>query len=230
MYIVNLYKQHYPNPVPEIQADIEDKEIDFLMTDFPKLLDSMKVGADRIRDLVLSLRNFSRLDESEKKAVDIHDGIESTLMILRNRLKGNSECPAIQVIKEYGDLPKVECYAGLLNQVFMNLLNNAIDAINECNKRRSFEEIKASPGPIAIRTSMKDCRRLTIRIVDNGLGIADDLQTKLFEPFFITKPIGQGTGLGLAISYQIIVKKHGGRLHFISAPGQGAEFIIDIPV
>ncbi|MFB2974528.1 ATP-binding protein [Aerosakkonema sp. BLCC-F183] len=230
LYLLNLYKYYYPNPVPELQVEIEDKEVDFLVEDFPKLLDSMKVGADRIRDIVLSLRNFSRLDEAEKKRVDIHEGIESALMFLHNRLKAKGDYPGIQVIKEYGDVPKIECYAGQINQVFMNLLCNAIDSINEYNKQRSLAEIKACQGTIAIRTFVKENNRLFIRIADNGLGIADDVQRKLFDPFFTTKPIGQGTGMGLAISYQIVVRKHGGKLHCISEPGKGAEFVIEIPI
>ena len=231
--LLELYNHFYPDPVPEIKEAIEDKELEFLIEDFPKLLDSMKMGAERIRYIVLSLRNFSRLDEAEKKAVDIHEGIESTLMLLRNRLKGNSERWNIQIIKEYGDLPKVECYPGQLNQVFMNLLTNAVDVL-EMAKSSSVvnDEQACCPYPlptIKIRTEVIDGNQVKILIADNGPGMTEAVLAKLFDPFFTTKPIGKGTGLGLAISYQI-VEKHGGKLQCISAPGEGAKFAIEIPI
>ncbi|MEG3860821.1 PAS domain-containing sensor histidine kinase [Microcoleus sp. herbarium12] len=227
--LLHLYQEKYPNPVPEIAETAEEIEINFLMTDFPKILESMKVGADRIRDLVVSLRNFSRLDESQMKRVDIHEGIESTLVILQHKLKANAVRPAIEIIKQYGNLPKIECYAGQLNQVFMNLLANAIDALEEYNTKRSAKEIYASPNTIGISTSANS-DTATIRIADNGMGISEEVIRKLFDPFFTTKPVGKGTGLGLSISYQIIVEKHRGKLQCISAPGVGAEFIIEIPI
>ncbi|TAG34341.1 MAG: PAS domain S-box protein [Oscillatoriales cyanobacterium] len=227
--LLNLYQEKYPNPVTEIALSAEEIEIDYLIEDFPKILESMKVGADRIRDLVVSLRNFSRLDESQMKRVDIHEGIESTLVILQHKLKANAVRPAIEIIKNYGSFSKVECYAGQLNQVFMNLLANAIDALEEYNSKRSPTEIYASPNTIEIKTSANS-DTVTIRIADNGMGINPEVMSKLFDPFFTTKPVGKGTGLGLSISYQIIVEKHRGKLKCVSAPGKGAEFIIEIPI
>jgi signal transduction histidine kinase len=224
--LLQLYQQQYPDPPQQIQAEIEEVDLKFLSEDFTKLLKSMRMGTERIREIVLSLRNFSRLDEAEFKIVDIHEGIESTLMILQNRLKAKPEHSDIEVIKNYGQLPLVECYPGQLNQVFMNLLTNAIDALEE--------SIVKDPGlltkpQIRIRTEIKD-NFLFISIGDNGCGIAEEVQQKLFDPFFTTKPIGKGTGLGLSISYQIITEKHGGKLYCKSAPGEGAEFVIEIPV
>ncbi|MCC3594034.1 PAS domain S-box protein [Microcoleus sp. PH2017_28_MFU_U_A] len=227
--LLNLYQEKYPNPVTEIALSAEEIEIDYLIEDFPKILESMKVGADRIRDLVVSLRNFSRLDESQMKRVDIHEGIESTLVILQHKLKANAVRPAIEIIKNYGSFSKVECYAGQLNQVFMNLLANAIDALEEYNSKRSPTEIYASPNTIEIKTSANS-DTVTIRIADNGMGINPEVMSQLFDPFFTTKPVGKGTGLGLSISYQIIVEKHRGKLKCVSAPGKGAEFIIEIPI
>jgi signal transduction histidine kinase len=185
----------------------------------------MKVGADRINQIVLSLRNFSRHDEAEMKSVDIHEGIDSTLMILQNRLKAQGGNPEITVIKDYGMLPLVECYAGQLNQVFMNLISNAIDALEEATGK----EPSLLPS-IQIYTEAKGENQAVIHIKDNGAGMTEEVQQKLFNPFFTTKPMGKGTGLGLSISYQIIVEKHGGQLQCFSVPGQGTEFIIEIPI
>ncbi|MEG4997087.1 PAS domain S-box protein [Microcoleus sp. B4-D4] len=227
--LLHLYQEKYPNPLPEIVEAAEDIEINFLMEDFPKILESMKVGADRIRDLVVSLRNFSRLDESQMKRVDIHEGIESTLLILQHRLKANAARPAIKIIKEYGTFPKVECYPGQLNQVFMNLITNAIDAIEEYNSKHSSKEIYSRPNTIRISTSA-DSDMATIRIADSGMGAKQEFIGKLFDPFFTTKEVGKGTGLGLSIAYQIIVEKHRGKLQCLSASGEGAEFAIEIPI
>ncbi|MBN3943275.1 PAS domain S-box protein [Nostoc sp. NMS9] len=234
--LLQLYQSHYPEPVLEIEDFAERIELDFLKSDLPQTINSMKVGADRIREIVLSLRTFSRLDEAEMKAVDIHEGIDSTLMILQSRLKGNDQRLTIEIIKEYGKLPLVECYAGQLNQVFMNILSNAIDALEESfiicpilgENARSIEQ-RTSPQ-ICIRTQLQEPNQVTIRITDNGLGIPEDVKKQLFDPFFTTKPIGQGTGMGLAISYQIITERHGGSLECISQLGQGAEFVIKIPL
>ncbi|MEH2329680.1 PAS domain-containing sensor histidine kinase [Nostoc sp.] len=234
--LLQLYQSHYPEPVLEIEDFAERIELDFLKSDLPQIINSMKVGADRIREIVLSLRTFSRLDEAEMKAVDIHEGIDSTLMILQNRLKGNDQRPTIEIIKEYGKLPLVECYAGQLNQVFMNILSNAIDALEESliicpipwENARNIEQ-RTSPQ-ICIRTQLQEPNQVKIRITDNGLGIPEDVKKQLFDPFFTTKPIGQGTGMGLAISYQIITERHGGSLECISQLGQGAEFVIKIPL
>ena len=252
--LLELYQEIYPNPAPEIQQEMEAIDLEFLMEDLPKLLSSMKLGADRIRDIVLSLRNFSRLDEADMKEVDLHEGIDSTLLILQNRLKAKPEHPAIQVVKEYGNLPKVECYAGQMNQVFMNILTNAIDALDEWNEQRPASEIKACPSTITIRTEvangalgigrggeeqspvpnaqcpMPDAQFARIAIADSGPGMTELVRQNLFNPFFTTKPAGKGTGLGLAISYEIVVEKHGGSLRCVSAPGKGAEFVIEIPL
>ncbi|HLO51231.1 MAG TPA: ATP-binding protein [Kamptonema sp.] len=238
--LVRLYQKHYPQPVPEIVQQTEAIELDFLSEDLLKILSSMKLGADRIREIVLSLRNFSRLDESEKKTVDIHEGIDNTLLILQNRLRTRANFPEIKVIKKYGNLPRIECYAGQLNQVFMNLLSNAIDALEEVylqkNGRSYFDESGlssfASKGMpmILIDTEVIEGNSIVIRIADNGLGMSDAIRGRLFDPFFTTKPVGKGTGLGLAISYQIVVEKHGGKLQCNSVFGQGSEFVIEIPL
>jgi two-component system, NtrC family, sensor kinase len=224
--IVNLYRQHYPQPVQPIQDQLEAIDLDFLIKDFPKLLKSMQVGADRVNQIVLSLRNFSRNDESNMAEVDIHEGIDHTLMILHSRLKAKGKNPEIKVIKEYADLPLVECYAGQMNQVFMNLISNAIDALESCGV--GDRRISSTPT-ITICTEVKGDSRVIVRIIDNGAGMTEEVQKKLFNPFFTTKPIGKGTGLGLSISYQIVVEKHGGELQCFSASGQGTQFIIDIP-
>jgi PAS domain S-box-containing protein len=248
--LVQSYAKYYPQPVLEIEDLIEDIDFDFLVEDFPKLLSSMTMGVNRIRQIVLSLKNFSRLDEAERKPVDIHEGIENTLLILQHRMK--PEAANIQLIKEYGDVPPVECYPGQLNQVFMNLLNNAIDALENypaketTNGSKSFtsEEIKHRPRIIRISTEVVDpyeakaCsgelepnyKSVVIRIADNGPGIPKDLQKRIFDPFFTTKSVGEGTGLGLSISYQIVVEKHGGQLQCISELGQGTEFVVEIPL
>jgi len=185
----------------------------------------MNFGAERIREIVLSLRNFSRLDEAECKKVDIHAGLDSTLMILRSRFKLKSDCSEIQIIKEYGQLPLVECYAGQLNQVFMNIIANAIDALEE-----SVVDRKAIDNPkIRICTEITEQQQVIIRIADNGPGICEDIRKRIFDPFFTTKAVGKGTGLGLSISYQIVVAKHKGQLECHSQPGQGTEFVISIP-
>ncbi|MDF5711842.1 MAG: ATP-binding protein [Nostoc sp. S4] len=234
--LLQLYQQYYPHPVAEIKNKIEAIDLDFLITDLPNLLASMEVGAERITEIVLSLRNFSRLDEAEMKAVNIHEGIDSTLLILENRLKARPNSPAIQVIKQYGDLPLVECYPGQLNQVFMNILVNAIDALEESLfiSHPSFGTDKRlmnnNRGQIRIHTKLTKDKQVMICISDNGLGIPEDIQKRLFEPFFTTKPVGKGTGLGLSISYQIINQKHQGELQCISDIGQGTEFVIIIPL
>ncbi|WP_138498729.1 PAS domain S-box protein [Nostoc sp. PA-18-2419] len=239
--LLELYEKYYPQPVQEIQNFVEAIELDFLKLDLPQTLNSMNIGANRIREIVLSLRTFSRLDEAEMKAVDIHEGIDSTLMILQNRFKANDHRPIIEVIKEYGKLPLVECYAGQLNQVFINILTNAIDALEQ--RVENGEIIKNLPTPpmpclptlcptlkIQIRTELLEQNQVTIVIADNGLGIQKDVQKQIFDPFFTTKPIGKGTGMGLAISYQIVTERHSGSLQCISQPGQGTEFIIKIPL
>jgi len=228
--LIQFYQEYYPHPAPEIQAQTEAIDLDFIKKDLPKLLNSMEMGADRIRNIVLSLRNFSRLDEAEKKWVDIHEGLDNTLLILSHRLKAKSAHPSIEIIKEYGDLPKVQCYPGQLNQVFMNILSNAIDAIEEDNKERSLEDSQNYSSTIRIGTEVNDTNSVIIRIADNGSGMTQEVQQRIFDPFFTTKPVGQGTGLGMSISYKIVVERHGGQLQCISAPGQGTEFLIYIPI
>ena len=227
--LIQLYQEYYTHPAPEIQAEIEAIDLDFINEDLPKIISSMEMGTDRIRQIVLSLRNFSRLDQAEMKRVDIQEGLDNTLLILSHRLKAKADRPGIEVIKEYGNLPKVQCYAGQLNQVFMNILNNAIDSIEEYNKERSQEDIQNHVSTIWIYTKVLDNNSVMIRIVDNGCGMTQEVRRRLFDPFFTTKPVGSGTGLGMSISYQI-VEKHGGQLTCISSPGQGAEFIIQIPI
>ncbi|OCR00736.1 histidine kinase [Oscillatoriales cyanobacterium USR001] len=228
--LVELYQQHYPKPCPEILEYIELIEFDFLIQDLPKLLSSMKTGAERIIEIVQNLRNFSRLDESEMKLVNIHEGIDSTLLILQSRLKAKPNSPQIEVVKIYGNLPLVECYAGQLNQVFMNIIANAIDALDSYNQERSYQDAVANPSIIKIVTHTLHSDKVLVRISDNGPGIREEVKKRLFDPFFTTKPVGKGTGLGLSISYQIIVDKHKGSIRCDSAPGNGTEFVIEIPL
>ncbi|MDZ8056434.1 MAG: ATP-binding protein [Aulosira sp. ZfuVER01] len=230
--LLQLYQQHYSQPVSEIQTVLDHLDLEFLVEDLTKTLSSMILGVGRMRQLALSLRNFSRLDQLEMKPVDIHEGIDSTLLILQSRLKPKERNLGIQVIKEYGNIPLVEGYANQLNQVFMNLIANAIDALEESMISCQWPITKAKITDIfqlRISTEIVDSHWLKIQIADNGPGIPDSLQKRLFEPFFTTKPIGKGTGLGLSISYQII-EKHGGLLHCLSQPGEGTIFSIEIPV
>jgi signal transduction histidine kinase len=219
LQLLKAYKQHYPNPSQSLQKLLKKIDVNFLCDDLIKILQSMNVGTTRIQEIVLSLRSFSRLDEAELKKVDIHEGIDNTLMILQHRFQANNNQPEIQVIKEYGQLPLVECYAGQLNQVFMNLIANAIDAL---------EETSNTPT-IWINTQLTDENKVLISIRDNGVGIPENIRSKLFNPFFTTKAVGKGTGLGLSISYQI-VEKHRGKLWCDSILGQGTKFVIEIPL
>lgn len=228
--LIQLYENHYPMPPAEIAAASEKMDLVFLQTDLPKLLNSMNMGTERICQIVLSLRNFSRMDEADFKVVDIHEGLNSTLMILHHRLKATSNRPAIEVVKHYGDLPLVACYPSQLNQVFMNILANAIDALEQA-PARPVELASDSPlRQITIQTSVIEQQWVRIGIVDNGAGIPDEIRHRIFDPFFTTKPLGKRTGMGMSISYQIIVEKHGGELHCVSVPGQKTEFSIRIPV
>lgn len=236
--LIKIYQKYSPKSISEIEEKITEIDLDFIKNDLPNLLNSMLVGAERIREIVRSLRYFSRHDESDRKTVDIHEGIDSTLLILQNRLKAKSNYPVIQVIQEYGNLPKIECYPGQLNQVFMNILSNAIDALEESHKyqlvsnRQESHSILTTDNEaptIRIRTELGNNGKVGIRIADNGSGITEKVRQRLFDPFFTTKEVGKGTGLGLSISYQIIVEKHGGELHCFSQPGQGTEFLIVIP-
>lgn len=208
-------------------------ELEFLKQDLPKLFQSMEVGTERIREIIKSLRIFSRLDEADIKQVSLHDGIDSTLTILQTRLRAQPWRPQIQVLKEYGDLPQIECYAGQLNQVFMNLLSNAVDALEERDRDRTWQQMEAIPSTIQIRTQLLGQltpSTVAIAITDNGPGIAQHVRDHLFNPFFTTKPVGKGTGLGLSISYQIITETHGGTITCDSSLGQGTTFTITLPI
>lgn len=234
---IDLYQKYLPDPPSEIRDSIEEMDLEFLKEDFVKLHESLLVGAERIQEIVNSLRTFSRLDEAEVKRVNIHDGIESTLMILQSRLKAfahqlEGDCEGLNIVKKYDDLPQIECYAGQLNQVFMNLLSNAIDALEEdWLERRARDKILPDERPtIEIATSKLGGDRIEIIVSDNGPGIPPEMMQKLFDPFFTTKAIGKGTGLGLSISYQVVVDRHGGMMDCRSEPGEGAEFRIEIPV
>ncbi|MEP6485996.1 PAS domain-containing protein [Microcoleus vaginatus GB2-A3] len=223
--LLSLYQQHYPAPVPEIAQELAEIEVDFIADDFPKIMASMQEGANRIKQIVLSLRNFSRLDETERKVIDIHEGIESTLVILQHRLQSQPKRLEIQLIKNYGTLPKVECYPAQLNQVFMNLLLNAIDAVEE-----SSASCTCKVNQIRIVTEVSRKNQVCVRISDSGPGIRPEVQSRIFDPFFTTKPIGSGTGLGLSISYQIVKHRHGGKLECHSEVGRGTEFAIELPI
>jgi two-component system NtrC family sensor kinase len=222
--IITAYQAELPTPSAALQEMIDNIDLDYLIIDLPKLVNSMKVGAERIREIVLSLRNFSRLDEAEFKLADIHLGINSTLMILQNRLKVKDRRPEIITNLGYGDIPNIKCYAGQLNQVFMNIIVNSIDALEE-----SFINGHVLNPEITIQTLKQD-DRIIISIMDNGLGIEPEQLSRLFDPFYTTKPVGQGTGMGLSISYQIVVDRHGGTLNCISAIGSGTKFIITLPI
>ncbi|MBD2039536.1 ATP-binding sensor histidine kinase [Microcoleus sp. FACHB-672] len=228
--LIDLYQKKLPNPDTELADEIEAIDIEYLQEDLPKLIDSMKLGVERIRNISTSLRTFSRADKDYKVPFNIHEGIDSTILILKHRLKANDDRPAIKVVTEYGNLSAVECFPGQLNQVFMNLLANAIDALEDSNQGHSFKEIQASPNCITIRTEMKDNEWVMINIADNGSGMTEAVKQRIFDHLFTTKAVGQGTGLGLAIARQIVVEKHGGRLEVQSELGQGTEFSIFLPV
>lgn len=238
--VLQLYQKKYPDSSSELDTILDPSELEFVIADLPKIFDSMEIGAERIRDIVNSLRIFSRLDEAEIKAANLHEGIDSTLLILQRRLEANSTNPGILVVRNYGDLPLVECYAGQMNQVFMHLLVNAIDAIEEAREKKQAAKRQKDGGlvsriaerlsaTITIQTCYLPADLIEIRISDSGIGMAEDVKSHLFDPFFTTKPIGKGTGLGLSISYQVVVAKHQGTLECNSTLGKGTEFIITIP-
>lgn len=227
--LVQLYRTTYPEGTSAINHLIEDVDLDFLVLDLPKMLQSMHIGAERIKEIVQSLRTFSRMDEAEMKAVNLHEGLDSTLTILNGRMKARNNRPAIEVVRHYGSLPLVECYPGQLNQVFMNLIANAIDALEERDRQRSMEQMQARPSRITISTERSDHWAI-VRITDNGPGIPLEVQQRLFDPFYTTKPVGKGTGLGLSISYQIVAEKHGGTITCTSSPGHGSTFVVSIPL
>ncbi|MEG4913417.1 response regulator [Microcoleus sp. B7-D4] len=227
--VIALYQKELPYPSATLQEFLEEIDLEYLQEDLPKLIDSMQEGVDRIHTISTSLRTFSRSDCDRPIPYNIHDGLDSTILILKHRLKANECRPEIAVITDYGDLPSVECFAGQLNQVFMNVLANAIDALEESNKGRSFAQIKANPNQITVKTQLSESQAV-IRIQDNGIGITDAVKPKIFEHLFTTKGVGQGTGLGLAIAHQIVVEKHSGTLEVNSTLGEGTEFVISIPV
>jgi predicted ATPase/signal transduction histidine kinase len=226
---LQLYRQFYPEAVADIQEHAEEIDLDYAIEDLPELLSSMKLGTDRIREIVKSLKNFSRKETDRKMAADLREGLDSTLLILSNRIKAKGSKPEIKIIKEYGEIPLVECFIGQLNQVFMNLLANAIDSLEDKLERlrlegRSFvPEIRIQLSPIA-------ANEVRVTIADNGAGMSETVRSQLFKTFFTTKPQGKGTGLGLSISHQIVVEKHGGRIECRSTLGEGTEFAIALPV
>ncbi|NEQ76794.1 MAG: hybrid sensor histidine kinase/response regulator [Okeania sp. SIO2C9] len=221
--LIDLYQQNLSPPVAAIEDKLQDLDLDFLCQDLEKLFDSMETGSDRISKIVLGLRNFSRLDEAQMKQVNIHEGLENTLLILQHRLIANGSYPEIAIVKNYGKLPLVNCYANQINQVFLEIFTNAIDVLT------TSKDVGKDPT-IFITTEMKDSETVRVSIADNGIGMSENICQGVFDPFFTTKPVGEGTGLGLSISYQIITEQHKGQLQCISQLGKGTEFIIDIPI
>jgi PAS domain S-box-containing protein len=228
--LIELYRHTYPDPGQSIRDKINHIDLPFVQEDLLKSLRSMQVGTIRIREIVSSLRIFSRLDEADIKPVDIHEGIDSTLMILQSRIKAAAKGAGINIVKDYGPLPAIECFAGQLNQVFMNILANAIDALEECDRHRSATQIAEVPSQICISTELDGDTHVLIRIADSGGGIPKDIQARIFDPFFTTKAVGKGTGMGMSISYQIVTDRHRGQLLCHSILGQGTEFVVRIPV
>ncbi|MFB2922612.1 ATP-binding protein, partial [Aerosakkonema funiforme] len=226
---LQLYQETFPNQSEEIIDHAEEIDLEYTLEDLPKIIDSMSVACDRLKNISTSLRTFSRADRDYKVPFNIHEGIDSTLLILKHRLKANEQRPAIEVITNYGNLPQIQCFPGQLNQVFMNIIANAIDALDESNISRSFAEIKANPNFITITTSVEN-ERVKIAIADNGCGMTESVKEKIFDHLFTTKAVGKGTGLGLAIARQIVVEKHGGTIDVNSVSGQGTEFAIWLPV
>ncbi|MEH1790070.1 MAG: response regulator [Nostoc sp.] len=224
---LNLYRDRAPEG--DIANHAEEIDLDYLLKDLPKMIDSMKMGCDRLKNISTSLRTFSRADKDYKVPFNIHQGIDSTILILKHRLKANEQRPAIEVITDYGNLPQIECFPGQLNQVFMNILANAIDALEESNDGQNFEGINHNPNKIIIKTSVEN-QQVKISIADNAKGMNEEVKQKIFDHLFTTKAVGKGTGLGLAIARQIVEETHGGKLSFNSVLGQGTEFIIEIPV
>ncbi len=229
--ILHLYQQQFPSPGTAIATRTEELDLDYLRQDFPQLLSSMKVGVERLRDMSVSLRTFSRTESNSKEDANLHDGIDSALLILQHRLKANEKRPKIEVIKEYGNLPLVSCYLGLLNQVFINIIANAIDALEESCVGKSFADLQAHPRQILIQTGVDQSQNIArIRIKDNAFGMSEEIRCQIFDYLFTTKPAEKGTGLGLSISQQIVVEKHQGQLDCVSEVGVGTIFTITIPL
>ena len=228
---LQLYQEKFVDPGAEIAAKYEELEIEYHLEDLPQMLESMKLGCDRIKDISTSLRIFSRADLDHQVSCDIHQGIDSTLLILKHRLKANQHRPAINVVKNYGNLPKIKCFPGQINQVFMNILSNAIDVLDEVAMNSTFESLKIHQQTITISTQiLPDQNSVEIRIIDNGSGMPESLKSQIFDYLFTTKGVGKGTGLGLAIARQIVVDKHQGSLEVESEIGQGSEFCICLPI
>ena len=229
--LLDLYQAALPNPPEDIEAELEAVDLEFLKEDLPKLLSSMNIGVDRIKNISTSLRTFSRADQDHKTSFNLHEGLDSTLLILKHRLKANETRPEIEVIRQYGKVPSIDCFAGQVNQVFMNLLANAIDALEEDNQRRSLAEIKAQPNQISIETSLSaDSSSVHVIIKDNGAGMPDAVKAQIFNHLFTTKAVGKGTGLGLAIAHQIIAEGHNGSITVDSTPGEGTCFTVTLPI
>jgi two-component system NtrC family sensor kinase len=225
LHLLHLYQEHCPNPCAEIKAQIEEMDLEFLVEDFPKVMSSMQMGSERIREIVKSMGSFSRTDNSNMTMCDLHDSIDSTILILRNRINAKRDRREIEIVRNYEKLPGVECYAGQLNQVFMNLISNAIDALDEAAKSQPQAALK-----ISISTEVAGFERVRVRIADTGAGMTAEVKKRMFEQFFTTKAIGKGTGLGLSIVYKILVENHRGTLRCESEPSKGTEFIIELPV
>ncbi|MEM9539163.1 MAG: response regulator [Cyanobacteria bacterium P01_E01_bin.42] len=229
--IVAGYRQELSEPSPQLAEAIEELDLDFLLEDIPQTIASMQEGVERIGNISTSLRTFSRTDTDTKIEFNLHEGLDSTLLILKYRLKANEKRPKIEIIKNYGNIPAVKCYAGQINQVFMNLLANAIDALDESNAGKTFQEIEKAPNCITITTEFREEKKSVIAsIVDNGTGMPEEVKARIFEQGFTTKEVGKGTGLGMAIAHQIITKKHGGAIACDSELGKGTEFIISLPL
>jgi signal transduction histidine kinase len=227
--IIDFYQNKCPQLSVDFEAELEAFDLDYIQDDLPNLIQAMKDGSDRIRHISTSLRTFSRTDKDQKIPFNLHEGLDSTILILKHRLKANDKRPAIKIVKEYGNLPAVQCFPGQLNQVFMNLIANSIDALEESNQGRSFEEISANPNQITIVTEVTS-EQVIVRIADNGTGMGKEVRQRIFEQGFTTKAVGKGTGLGLAIARQIMVDKHEGYLKVQSQIGQGTEFLICLPI
>ncbi|NEO26277.1 MAG: hybrid sensor histidine kinase/response regulator [Kamptonema sp. SIO4C4] len=228
---IELYQKHHPDAAAPVLEKAEDVDLEFVIEDLPKLLNSMGRATDRIKSISNSLRTFSRADTEHKVSANLHEGIESTLLILKYRLKANEHRPAIQVLQTYGELPEIECFPGQLNQVFMNIFANAIDMFDEMAQQSSFAELEANPQQITIQTTtLPEQQQVEIRIQDNGKGISEEVRARIFDRLFTTKGVGEGTGLGLAIARQIITETHGGKITVESTPGKGSTFIIQLPL
>ncbi|MEM8641635.1 MAG: response regulator [Cyanobacteria bacterium P01_G01_bin.54] len=229
--IIQDYRAEFPQPSPQLAEEIEELDLDFLLQDIPKTVTSMQEGVSRIRNISTSLRTFSRTDADEKTDFNLHDGLDSTLLILKYRLKASEQRPAIEIVKNYGEIPPVQCYPGQINQVFMNLLANAIDALNDSNLEKTFAEIEKNLNRITITTAFNtDRTQVLVEIADNGMGMSEAIKARIFEQGFTTKEVGKGTGLGMAIAHQIITEKHGGAIACTSELGKGTTFTITLPL